>query len=135
IMTPPPVSCMDCYSMGLLTQSYFVSVFSPYRTLEQILQFHNNFEPLNKKVLLQSLAQFAHKLHTNGIYHRDFSLGNILVISKPSGYDFVLLDLNRIKFCTIRPDDGLRNFTTLSLPTDDMNCLIAEYCCITGQNK
>lgn len=132
IMTPPHVAWMDCYSMGLLTKSYYVSVFFPYRTLEEMIQYQNVFDPTLKGPLIRDLAVFIRKLHTKGVYHEDLSLGNILVIRTVRGYDFALVDLNRIKFREINKRDSLRNFATLRLAPDDINALIGEYATLAG---
>src|SRR5690606_34509067 len=97
--------------------------------------FYNISDPSLKAILIDDLAAFIHTLHTRGIYHEDLSIGNILVVPTPKGFDFVLVDLNRIKFRAVPPADGLRNLTTLQLATDDMNTLIRKYAGLTGQNE
>lgn len=135
IMTPPHVAWLDCYSMGLLTRSYFVSVFNPNRTLEQMIQQFNAESPSRKTGLIRSLAQFIRELHLKEIYHEDLSIGNILVIPTANGYSFALVDLNRIKFRPVSFRNALRNFTTLLLSVDDMNKLIAEYSSLAGEDN
>lgn len=133
IMTPPHVAWIDCYTLGLLTRSYFVSVYYPYQTLEQAIQYYDIYDPSYKKKLFHDVAAFALKLHELGIYHEDFSLGNILVIPTTSGYAFALVDLNRIKFHKVDFDKGLRNFITLRALPDDVNTVISEYATLCGR--
>ena len=131
IDTPPHVSWIDCYSRGLLTASYFVSVYYPYRTLKEFIEEEDESK---KKSLFHHLAAFAKKLHSLEIYHRDFSVGNILVIPKDDGYTFAMVDLNRIKFRRVSYKQGLQNFTTLKISSDDMNLLISEYALLSNQS-
>lgn len=133
IMTPPHVAWLDCYTLGLLTRSYFVSVYYPYQTLEQAIQYYDIYDPSYKEPLLHDVAAFALKLHQLGIYHEDFSLGNILVIPTTRGYTFALVDLNRIKFRAVSYDKGLRNFITLRASPDDVNAVVGEYARLCGK--
>ena len=135
IMTPPHVGWLDCYSGGILNRSYFVSVYEPYQTLQEIIQYYSVYDPERKNLLFQHLAQFILKLHRLDIYHEDLSLGNILVIRTINGYDFELVDLNRIKFREVPFADGLHNFATLKMAREDLNHLIDEYAKLTGHNS
>ncbi len=38
VLTPPPIAWIDCYRWGLLTHSYFISIYYPYKTLSEILK-------------------------------------------------------------------------------------------------
>lgn len=131
ITTPPHVAWIDCYKLGFLTRSYFVSVYAPNETLEQVMR---SSEEGTNPVLLRHLAAFILKLHHLGIYHEDLSLGNILVINKNDGYDFALVDLNRIKFHKINYQKGLRNFGTLRMKDDDLRLVISEYARLSGED-
>lgn len=126
IITPPPVAWINCYHFGLLTQSYFVSVYYPYKTLNQVLDDKGVNQSV-KSSLFYHLAAFAIKLHNLGVYHHDFSLGNILVIETPDGYEFALVDLNRIRFHKVSYRKGLQNFAKLRMSPEDINLLITEY--------
>jgi serine/threonine protein kinase len=133
ILTPPPVAYIDCYSWGLLTNSYFISKFYPYKTLSDILKQLdvNNYD--YKKKLYHHVASFTLKLHKLDIYHDDFSLGNILVIDNPDGFSFALVDLNRVVFRKVSYSYGLQNFAKLGIPEEDLNMLIREYATLSKQ--
>ncbi len=134
IATPPHVAWMDCYTMGLLTRSYFISVFYPYRTLNQMIDYYEIYDKSLKQKLLNEFAAFVKKLHKLDIYHEDLSVGNILVIRTLEGYDFALVDLNRIKFRPIEFVEGLHNFAKLRMPADDLSALIREYARLSGRD-
>ena len=133
ISTPPHVSWIDCYKLGLLTNSYFVSVYYPYQTIKQVLDYLNIYDDTLKLSLLHHLAVFSKKLHSLGIYHDDFSVGNILVKKKLQDYEFALVDLNRIKFHKVSYIKGLRSFTKLNIDPEDMNILIGEYARLSNE--
>ncbi len=124
IATPSHVAWINLYSMGMLQESYFVSVFTPLPTLEQCM---DNFDATNQTQtrILEALAAFSKRLHELGIFHYDFSVGNILVKSVGDGYEFSLLDLNRMRFGPVIK--GYKNFATLNLPTDAINILLRSY--------
>ncbi len=133
IITPPHVAWLDCYTWGLLTKSYFVSEYFPYKTLKEVL--NSEIDGSYKSSLYHHLAAFTIKLHSAGIYHKDYSLGNILIIPTDKGFDFALVDLNRVLFSRkISFRKGLRNFTTLGISPEDMNMLISEYAKLSGQS-
>ena len=134
ISTPPHVAWIDCYRSGLLTRSYFVSVFDPHQTLREIIQYYDIYDPSCKSALFHHLARFVMKLHQLDVFHEDLSLGNILVTRTLKGFDFALIDLNRIKFRHVDLVTGLRNFATLRMSPADLDALISEYARLTGQN-
>ena len=131
IHTPPHVAWIDSYTLGFLRSSYFISVYSPNETLGQFIRHSVNG---TERALLRHLARFILKLHQLGIYHEDLSLGNILVNKTSGGYDFALVDLNRIKFGKISYEKGLRNFGTLRMDPAELSLLIGEYARLSGQN-
>lgn len=133
ILTPPHVSYMDIYKWGFLTKSYFVSIYYPYKTLREFLKDNEN-NTKNRTSLYHHLAVFVKKLHDREVYHKDFSLGNILVIPNDKGFQFALVDLNRIKFRKVSYKEGLRNFNTLEISTGDMDTLLTEYSILSNQS-
>ena len=124
--TPPNVGWLDCYTGGLLTQSYYISTYSPYKTLRQVLQNNLNDKPFRESIY-NHLVTFIIKLHHSGVLHNDFSLTNILVIPTNDGYQFSLVDLNRIRFQKVSFREGLRNFHKLEIPKDEIEKLIRDY--------
>lgn len=131
VVTPTNVAWINRYTCGLLMESYYISVYSPYPTLNQYLESLPESEQRTR--ILHQLAAFALKLHRLGIFHGDFSTGNILVIRDGLDYAFSMVDLNRIKFGTINHRKGLKSFDKLGLSMEDINVLIAEYARLSGQ--
>jgi len=58
----------------------------------------------------------------------DYSLGNILISKKDDIYHFSLVDINRMEFKTIPPQDGLKNFNKFWAKFDtDLPIIAKEY--------
>jgi hypothetical protein len=134
IKTPSPVAWLDCYKWGLLQESFFISVYYSYPTLREILQSEKGKEKSYRTSLFRDFALFTKKLHDLHIYHKDYSLGNILIIEKPEGFQFALVDLNRVRFGRVSYRKGVRNFITLEISDEDMNTLIGEYAMLSNES-
>ena len=131
--TPANVAWLDRYSMGLLIESFYISEFCTWKTFhETMTSFGEDKE--QKENLIKHLAQFAFRLHEAGIYHLDFSTGNILIIPPLHSYHFALVDLNRMKFGKFNYNALLKNFVRLDLQVEDMNMLIREYAILSGKH-
>jgi tRNA A-37 threonylcarbamoyl transferase component Bud32 len=135
IVTPAPVAWINCYNLGLLTDSYFVSVYCPHKTLREVMESFKKGDDRCKVQLLRELAAFCVRMHMTGAYHDDFSVGNILVDQTENGYEFALVDLNRVKFQDVSYACGLRSFAKLNLPAEDLNVLIKEYAILSGESS
>jgi hypothetical protein len=135
IPTPAPVAWINCYKLGVLTDSYFVSVYYPHKTFQEVMESFKKGDDRCKAPLLRALAAFCRRMHIMGAYHDDFSVGNILVDQTDNGYEFALVDLNRVKFQEVSFGRGLRSFAKLNIPAEDLNVLIAEYAKLSGESS
>ncbi len=134
IITPTNIAWVNRYTFGLLMESFYVSIYYPYPTLHELLNSPAYAEEQKRKAILDGLAAFAMHLHYLGIYHADFSTGNILVIAKDGGYEFGMVDLNRIRFGKVKYRKGLQCFDKLGLSASDLNELIGEYARLSDKN-
>jgi len=136
IRTPAPIAWFDEYSWGILSRSVYVSAFYPHKTLLQYIAIHREKENFFIDSLLHDLAKFAIRLHRLGVLHDDFSVGNIFVVPTTNGYDFALVDVNRMRFRThVSFDRGLRNMRKLQLDPPELQVLISAYASLLGQDK
>ncbi len=75
---------------------------------------------------LRAIGHLAGRLHNEGIIHRDFSRGNLLLGRDGNGNIQVeMVDLNRLRFHPISMAEGLKNFERLPA-TPEMRQYLAE---------
>jgi hypothetical protein len=124
ISTPEPIGYIEHYKLGLFEKSYFLSVYEPYDfTIREAL--HHKLD--DYKDVLKAFANFTYSLHVKGVWHIDYSPGNILIRKKEKDYEFFIVDINRMEFKTISGYDGLENFNKLWAQDEDMKLMAKEY--------
>ena len=124
INTPAPVGYIEFLELGLLKESFFISLEQPYNfTIREA--FHHKID--NYKDILTAFALFTYKVHQAGIWHVDYSPGNVLVMVLDEGFDFSLVDINRMEFKTITPQEGLTNFSKFYAKEEDLKLLATTY--------
>jgi serine/threonine protein kinase len=123
---PKPIGYIEFKEFGLIAESYFVSENFEYNfTIREPLVESDFFE---KESVFKAFAEFTFKLHEDGIFHLDYSPGNILIKKEPEGYTFKIVDINRMEFKTLSLDDRLKNFSKLWAKDKDLTLIIKEYC-------
>ena len=123
ISTPCPVGYIDCYKNFRLDKSYYVSLFTDWKPLNELFS-----DPLPESIEdLQQFAYFSYKLHKAGIYHNDFNLENILFMKSEDNLDFALIDNNRIRFGKYSGRKGLKNFNRVDLPVEKLAVISSTY--------
>ncbi len=109
--TPAPVAYILCSNEGLLEWSYFVSMQIPdsFHTLYEVGQ--GSVETY--KDVFYALGRYTALLHRKGVYHKDYSPGNILYRRELDGVRFVLIDVNRMAFGPVSLRRGCANFARI----------------------
>lgn len=108
--SPEPVAYIEEYRVGLLSDSYYICLQAPYS--QEIREFY--FGPLEGyEDLFSAFARYTAALHEAGIYHKDYSPGNILIGKKDEKFDFYLVDTNRMRFGPVSLREGCRSFERL----------------------
>lgn len=133
VNTPEPIGVIEFFTSALLSESYFISVYEPYDfTIREV--FHHKAE--NFQEILKQFAKFTYEIHQKGVWHVDYSLGNILVTKQDGKYKFSLVDINRMEFKTIEPYEGLKNFNKFWAKDDnDLIILANEYAKLANLNE
>ncbi len=86
--------------------------------------------------LTDALGKFMVELHRAGIYHRDFSPGNILVDRLDGGnYRFYLVDINRMNFGVTDRKKLMSMFRSISLDPADTERLARAYAKASGDDS
>jgi hypothetical protein len=128
-LTPEPIAFIERFKGGLLTQSYFISLHSDFKPLASII----SSDPSD--VLITDLVRFAHRLHQRGIYHMDFSNGNILCKKENGHFQFALVDNNRMRFKKFDYKKGLGTFKRLGLTNAQLTQIAKEYSTLSRENE
>ncbi len=123
ITSPKPVAYINSYRYGMLDKSYYVSLYTDYKPLEELLKL-----PVSQsEETLRSLARFICRVHKSGVFHKDLTLSNILYRFEDNQYDFSLIDNNRMKFGNYSFKKGMDNLKRMSLPVESHGIIAAEY--------
>jgi serine/threonine protein kinase len=124
VPTPPPIALIEFFSSGLLADSYFISELFEYDfTIRTPL-----LEPLvDKRQILIAFADYTYTLHQKGVWHLDYSPGNILIKRTDTGYEFSIVDINRMEFRDISPLQGCENFNKLWASDEELEIIGSEY--------
>lgn len=123
ITSPQSVAYINCYKYGMLYRSYYVSLYSPYLPLMEILQL-----PVSEsEQALKAFARFIYRVQHAGIFHKDLTIRNVLYKYEDNQYDFALIDTNRMRFHSYSFNRGMNNLSRLMLPVETVGVIAAEY--------
>jgi Lipopolysaccharide kinase (Kdo/WaaP) family. len=131
-VTPEPIAYIEEKSGGLLHISYFISIHSPQ--LKEIREYY--WGPLQgNETLFAEFAHFTGALHDKGVYHLDYSPGNVLVGKENGHFVFSLVDINRMKFIPVGIKLGCRNFERMFDNDEVYSFIASEYAVSRGFDK
>jgi serine/threonine protein kinase len=123
VNTPEPIGVIEFFKGGLLSESYFISVYEPYDfTIREV--FHHKVNTYEE--ILKEFTAFTYDIHQKGVWHTDYSLGNILVTVHENTFKFSLVDINRMQFKSIPGYEGLTNFNKFWAKDDNDLIIIAK---------
>ncbi len=88
--TPREVAYIEERAHGLVEQVYFISAYTGNGPISEQLSFD--------KELATQYALYVASLHSKGILHVDLNSTNVLFAKDSKGYNFELIDINRMKF-------------------------------------
>lgn len=127
--TPSPIAWSERRKGLKLLDSYYICEFLP---LSNIRDWGKRPD---SEALIEALGLFMVNLHRAGIYHRDFSPGNILAERLPDGsYRFYLVDINRMNFNVTNRAKLMSMFRSISLDEADTIRLAKAYAKASGEN-
>lgn len=132
ILTPFPIAYIENTNAIGLKSSYYISKHVDYDLDFRVL-IHNPLYPERDKILKQFTA-FTYKLHENNINFLDHSPGNTLIVKKDNGYDFYLIDLNRMRFETMSLSKRMDNLKRLWLSKKMIRIIAKEYANLSGES-
>ncbi|MGB7785183.1 MAG: lipopolysaccharide kinase InaA family protein [Salinimicrobium sp.] len=123
IKTPAPIAYAEEVTGKFFLKSFYIS---------EHLDFDLSFRDLDLKKeghedILRAFTRFTFELHEKNIEFLDHSPGNTLIKVKEMGYDFYLVDLNRMSFKKLSRTERLRNFERLSREKKVYEIMADEY--------
>ncbi len=131
ILTPLPIAYVENTStMGLKT-SYYVSKQIDYDLDFRVLIHNPLYE--DRDAILRQFTQFTYKLHENNVNFLDHSPGNTLIVKNKTGYDFYLIDLNRMRFEAMGLPKRMENLKRLWLSKKMIRIVAEEYARISNE--
>lgn len=122
-ITPTPVAYIEVKRHGLIGHSFFVSEYLDYTPLHMLPEY----DPDKTLKFLLDLSRYTYRLHQNGIFHKDYTLGNILCNETENEFQFALVDNNRMRFGPISFSRRMRNLVKLGLPVEHLTWITKEY--------
>jgi glycosyltransferase involved in cell wall biosynthesis len=131
-LTPAPVAYREVRYCGILRESWYVCKESECKyTFNDLI--HNKSFP-NREKILHAIGLFTVELYQRGVFHQDYSGGNILF--NEDGSKIEIIDLNRIRFYKKMPlKKGLQLFERLNIDKKALAVLGATFALPLGLDK
>lgn len=123
--SPQPIGYIEFYKYNLLSQSYFVSEKFDYDFTIREPLLDKNFN--DREEIFKAFARFSLELHNHGIFHNDYSPGNILIKKENEKFIFKIVDVNRMKFFQLTQKDRAKNFSKLWADEKTLTVIVNEY--------
>lgn len=130
IGTPKPLAYFEYFSPLGIRQSYYFSEHLDYDLTYRELRSYPDY-PDGENILRQ-FTKFTFSLHEHGIFFKDHSAGNTLIVKKDGEYHFYLIDLNRMDFFELDLDSRMKNFSKLTEDIEMVKIMSDEYAKLTG---
>jgi len=131
IGTPKPIAYYEYFSFIGLQESYYVCEHLNYDLTFRELITKPDY-PDHEKILRQ-FTKFTWQLHEKGIYFKDHSPGNTLIVKNNNDYYFYLVDLNRMSFVTLDFETRMKNFSRLTPKKEMIKVMSDEYATLSGE--
>lgn len=125
IGTPFPVAYAEETSAIAFRKSFYVSEHLEYDLTYRELVTQPDFP--DHENILRAFTRFTYDLHEKKVEFLDHSPGNTLIKVNKPGYDFYLVDLNRMNFRELAFKDRMKNFSRLTPKKEMVEIMADEY--------
>ena len=127
VSTPLPVAYFETYKGGLYDKAYFISEFTPHKLLETV--YTDDIPAEKRDEILLAFLDFLSGLHAKGIVPMDLNAGNVFYAAKGDGYEFSLIDINRMKFGAVASEsDCIRSIEQCFYRMPQLYNFVMLYC-------
>ena len=130
--TPEPIAYYEFKTFFLFKKSYYLSeqvdCDLTYRELT------HDFNYPDYDTILRAFTRFTYQLHEKGIKFLDHSPGNTLIKKVDGGYEFFLVDLNRMEFKHKNFEYLIKNFDRLTIHKSMVDVMSDEYAKVSGED-
>lgn len=133
IGTPEPIGYVEENSGITFRRSYYISKHVEYDLTYRELVTDPDYP--NHEEILRAFTRFTYKLHQNNVMFLDHSPGNTLIKKDESGYNFYLVDLNRMVFKELTKTERMINFSRLTPKKEMVEIMADEYASLTHKSK
>ena len=124
IKTPEPLGYIEVFDRFRLRKSYYISRKIGY---DFTLNFATDRKVEDYRDILNSFIDFSYEVHKKNIMHLDYVVGNVCVKRTERGYDFYLVDLNRLYRGIVSAKSGVQNLARISKDPEIIKILAQEY--------
>lgn len=125
IGTPQPIAFAENTTSFSFLESYYISEHLDYDLTFRELVINQEYPQWEE--ILRAFTRFTFRLHENQIEFLDHSPGNTLIQVKENGFDFFLVDLNRMNFRELNFIERMKNFSRLTPKKDMIQIMSNEY--------
>ncbi|PLY05620.1 MAG: hypothetical protein C0625_12365 [Arcobacter sp.] len=130
---PKAIAYIEFKKNFLLNDSYFISENFDYDLTIREPLLDLNYA--NKKEIFEEFAKFTFDLHKEGIFHLDYSPGNILIKEEAGKYIFKVVDINRMQFKELNFEERLKNFSKLWAKDEDLTIILKKYASLINEDE
>ena len=132
VNTPDPIACIEYHDFGCLRRSHYVSRYWHHDYDLTALLYRGVSHGPNTHALLEQLVLFTAAQHDHGVLHLDYNPGNILVRARGDGFEFALVDLNRLRFKQLGMNDRISGLVRLTTIMDYLRIIGRRYAMLCG---
>jgi len=132
VKTPSQIAYIEYFSLFGLQKSFYISEFIDYDLTYRELTKNPDYP--NHENILRQFTKFTWQLHEKGIYFKDHSPGNSLIVKNGENYNFYLVDLNRMSFFELDFESRMKNFSRLTPKKEMVKIMSDEYAKLSGED-
>ena len=132
VNTPQPVGYIEFPTRFKFKESFYISEFYDFDFEIRAVFKDENFE--DREEILKKFIEYSYQLHQKKVYHIDYSPGNILVKKLSYGYEFSIIDVNRMKFLEFDDELRMKSLSKLTNNKNDIEFMLKFYANISHKN-